>query len=210
MNRDILFRQDGWIFSYRVAGILMHEGKILLQKPVNDDFAIPGGHVMSFETSKETLVREFREEICADVEVGDLIAVGDFGIPAFAGDLGSLYHEVHGPIVAQSHGHAGNGRNLHSRQAGRLCSDEVGDQAGQTGLSTAGAVTEVDVADAAVGGFQIHRRIAQQLTVAVHLRRTRCQRCQIAPAVHLNHIRVTAGSGSWESRTKGETLCLES
>ncbi len=81
MNRDILFRQENWIFSYRVAGILMHEGKILLQKPVNDDFAIPGGHVMSFETSKETLAREFREEICADVEVNELIAVGEVFFP---------------------------------------------------------------------------------------------------------------------------------
>ena len=81
MNRDILFRADDFIFSYRVAGILMHKGKILLQRPVNDDFAIPGGHVAAFETTKETLVREFKEEICADVEVGDLIAVGEIFFP---------------------------------------------------------------------------------------------------------------------------------
>lgn len=79
--RDILFKQDDFIFSYRVAGVLMHEGRILLQKPVNDDFAIPGGHVMAFEESRDTLVREFREEICADVEVGDLIAVGEVFFP---------------------------------------------------------------------------------------------------------------------------------
>lgn len=81
MNRDILFRQDDFIFSYRVAGILMHEGKILLQRPVDDDFAIPGGHVSAFETTKETLAREFREEIRADVEVGDLIAIGEIFFP---------------------------------------------------------------------------------------------------------------------------------
>ena len=81
MSRDILFKQDDFIFSNRVAGVLMHEGKILLQRPVDDDFAIPGGHVMSFESSRETLVREFKEEIRADVEVGDLIAVGEIFFP---------------------------------------------------------------------------------------------------------------------------------
>lgn len=79
--RDILFKEEDFIFSYRVAGILMHEGRILLQRPVDDDFAIPGGHVAAFETTKETLVREFKEEICADVEVGDLIAVGEIFFP---------------------------------------------------------------------------------------------------------------------------------
>lgn len=79
--KDILFKQDDFIFSYRVAGILMHEGKILLQRPVDDDFAIPGGHVATFETTRETLAREFKEEIRADVEVGELIAVGEIFFP---------------------------------------------------------------------------------------------------------------------------------
>lgn len=30
---DILFKTDDFVFSYRVGGILIHEGKILLQRP---------------------------------------------------------------------------------------------------------------------------------------------------------------------------------
>jgi len=70
---DILFQTDDYVFSYRVAGILIRGNKILLQKPTNDTgFAIPGGHVEFGETNAQTLVREFKEEIGADITVGDL------------------------------------------------------------------------------------------------------------------------------------------
>ena len=42
---DILFKNDDFVFSYRVGGILKHNGKILLQRPKNDDYSIIGGHV---------------------------------------------------------------------------------------------------------------------------------------------------------------------
>ena len=29
---DILFKTEDWVFSYRVAGICVHNGKVLLQK----------------------------------------------------------------------------------------------------------------------------------------------------------------------------------
>ena len=81
MNRDILFKQEDFVFSYRVAGILIRDGKILLQRPKGDDYAYIGGHVAAFEASKSTLAREFWEEIHADVEVGELIAVGEIFFP---------------------------------------------------------------------------------------------------------------------------------
>ena len=81
MNRDILFRQDGFIFSYRVAGVLIRDGRILLQKPENDGYAFIGGHAEAFEASRETLAREFREELRADVDVGRLLAVGEIFFP---------------------------------------------------------------------------------------------------------------------------------
>ena len=40
---DVLFNNDDVIFSYRVAGILIHNDKVLLQRPENDDYAIIGG-----------------------------------------------------------------------------------------------------------------------------------------------------------------------
>lgn len=77
MNQDILFKTEDFIFSYRVGGILIHDDKILLQKPKNDDYAIIGGHVAIGETAKEALIREYREEIHAEIEVDDLIAVSE-------------------------------------------------------------------------------------------------------------------------------------
>lgn len=50
---DILFKNDDFVFSYRVGGILKHNGKILLQRPKNDDYAIIGGHIAAMETSME-------------------------------------------------------------------------------------------------------------------------------------------------------------
>ena len=74
---DILFKNDDFVFSYRVGGILKHNGKILLQRPKNDDYAIIGGHVAAMETSMETLKREFEEELHAKIEVDNLLAIGE-------------------------------------------------------------------------------------------------------------------------------------
>lgn len=58
---DILFKTDEYVFSYRVAGICIQNGKVLLQKPSNDTaYAFPGGHVAFGETNAQTLVREFQ------------------------------------------------------------------------------------------------------------------------------------------------------
>ena len=78
---DILFKNDDFVFSYRVAGILKHNGKILLQRPKNDDYAIIGGHVAAMETSMETLKREFEEELHAKIEVDNLLAIGEIYFP---------------------------------------------------------------------------------------------------------------------------------
>ena len=74
---DILYKSDDFIFSYRVGGILVRNGKILLQRPKNDDYSIIGGHIASMETSEETLKREFAEELHAKIAVDNLMAVGE-------------------------------------------------------------------------------------------------------------------------------------
>lgn len=79
---DILFKTDDWIFSYRAAGILIHNGKVLLQKPTNDTgFAFPGGHVSFGETNAKTLIREFKEEIGANISVNELKWVAEIFFP---------------------------------------------------------------------------------------------------------------------------------
>lgn len=79
---DILFKTDEYVFSYRVAGICIQNGKVLLQKPTNDTaFAFPGGHVELGETNAQTLIREFKEEIGVDITVSDLKWVGEIFFP---------------------------------------------------------------------------------------------------------------------------------
>lgn len=80
---DILFKTGDWVFSYRVAGICVQDGKVLLQTTTGEDrsFAFPGGHVDFGETNAQTLVREFREEIGADISVGELKWVAEVFFP---------------------------------------------------------------------------------------------------------------------------------
>ena len=79
---DILFKTEDWVFSYRVAGICVRNGKVLLQKPLNDTaYAFPGGHSAFGETNEETLIREFKEEIGADISVGELKWVAEIFFP---------------------------------------------------------------------------------------------------------------------------------
>ncbi len=79
---DLLFQTEDFVFSYRVAGICIHDGMVLLQKPTNDEeFAFPGGHVAFGETHEQTLIRECKEEIGADISVGALKWIGEIFFP---------------------------------------------------------------------------------------------------------------------------------
>ena len=81
--KDILFKTEDAVFSYRVAGICIREGNVLLQTTTGADrsFAFPGGHVAFGETNEQTLVREFREELGADIRVRELKWVAEIFFP---------------------------------------------------------------------------------------------------------------------------------
>ena len=81
--KDLLFKSDTGVFSYRVAGICLHNGRVHLQTTTGEDrsFAFPGGHVSFGEINAQTLVREFKEEIGADIVVGDLKWVAEVFFP---------------------------------------------------------------------------------------------------------------------------------
>lgn len=81
MKTDILYHNGDFVFSYRAAGILVNDGKILLQKPNNDDYALIGGHVAFLETTDQTVIREFQEELHASIEIERLLAVGEVFFP---------------------------------------------------------------------------------------------------------------------------------
>lgn len=65
----------------RVAGVLIHDGKLLMAKHCKEGqeyWVLPGGHVEKRETLAEALEREFLEETRLSVETGDLLFVNDF------------------------------------------------------------------------------------------------------------------------------------
>ena len=57
------------------ALIVNKEGKILLTKSHKwfDKYTLPGGHIEVGETMKEAVIREVKEEVGLDVEVGDML-----------------------------------------------------------------------------------------------------------------------------------------
>jgi len=66
------------LFNYRVAGVAILNGKVLLHKTPSDNFwSLPGGRAELFEFSKETLPREMEEETGMHVQAGELLWVSE-------------------------------------------------------------------------------------------------------------------------------------
>ncbi|MBK6795945.1 MAG: NUDIX domain-containing protein [Acidobacteria bacterium] len=87
----IRFEEGNNCFNYRVAGIAVHENSVLLHKSLNDDFwSFPGGRAEFGEPAEQTLMREMREEIGAEIEVVRLLW---FAENFFTYD-GFRYHEI--------------------------------------------------------------------------------------------------------------------
>ncbi|WP_439556518.1 NUDIX hydrolase [Dyadobacter sp.] len=79
------------LFNYRVAGVAILNGKILLHKTPSDNFwSLPGGRAEIFEFSKDTLAREMLEETGMEVKVGEMLWVSE----NFFQYTGKRYHEI--------------------------------------------------------------------------------------------------------------------
>ncbi|MHA1154594.1 MAG: NUDIX hydrolase [Candidatus Heimdallarchaeota archaeon] len=71
-----VFKTSKGNFTYRVAGVVLKDNKVLLHRAEFDDFwALPGGSAEIFETSEEVLKREFLEESGITIEVERLLWV---------------------------------------------------------------------------------------------------------------------------------------
>ncbi len=87
----IAFDRDGIRFHYRVAGVCVHDGYVLLHRADRDDYwALPGGRCELGESSDETLRREMQEELHVPVTVGRLLWI----VENFFTLLGRAYHEL--------------------------------------------------------------------------------------------------------------------
>ena len=78
-------------FHYRVAGVAIHEGRVLLHRSEIDDFwSLPGGRPRPLESAEAALRREMREELGAEVNVVRLLWV----VENFFRERGEAYHEL--------------------------------------------------------------------------------------------------------------------
>ena len=65
-------------FNYRVAGVAIHNGQILLDRNTKNKYwVLPGGHPEMMEPMADALRREIQEEINTDVEVVRLLWIAE-------------------------------------------------------------------------------------------------------------------------------------
>ncbi len=74
--RMITFERENVRFTYRIAGVAIRDGKVLVQEPEKGGYYfLPGGRAELQESAGETLRREMQEELHVDVAVGRLLWV---------------------------------------------------------------------------------------------------------------------------------------
>jgi 8-oxo-dGTP pyrophosphatase MutT (NUDIX family) len=79
MSRMLSFDLEGERFMYRVAGVAVIDGRVLVHQfeGPDDFYVLPGGRVEMREPAEEALAREMREELGCEVPVGRLLWVID-------------------------------------------------------------------------------------------------------------------------------------
>lgn len=87
----ISYKEGNKRFNYRVVGVCIYDGHVLLHRAVADDFwALPGGRAELLEYSPETLRREMIEELDVEVDIGRLLWISE----NFFEMEGDTWHEL--------------------------------------------------------------------------------------------------------------------
>lgn len=87
----ISFDGEGARFNYRVAAVIIEDGRVLLSRAEWEDFwYLPGGRVEMGETAHDSLGRELREELGVHVDIGRLVWV----LENFFEFDGTAFHEI--------------------------------------------------------------------------------------------------------------------
>ena len=88
---DITIDVKDYKLNVRSAGVIIHNGKILLHRNVNSGhYALIGGRVEIGESSTDTIKREIKEELGKDIKITGYIST----IENFFEINGSKYHEI--------------------------------------------------------------------------------------------------------------------
>jgi 8-oxo-dGTP pyrophosphatase MutT (NUDIX family) len=75
---DISFSTTEGRFNCRVAGLIIHEGRLLVMKdPRTTYYYLPGGRIALNETSEEALKREMQEELGIAITIERLLWVNE-------------------------------------------------------------------------------------------------------------------------------------
>jgi 8-oxo-dGTP pyrophosphatase MutT (NUDIX family) len=92
MNRHVIsFPIEGQRFNFRVAGIIVADGHVLICREDDDDYCmLPGGRIEMGEDSRLSLEREIAEELALPAEVGALLATSE----SFYRREGEDFHEL--------------------------------------------------------------------------------------------------------------------
>lgn len=71
---DVTFQTDVGRFNYRVAGVLIHENRLLVMTDERSPYYyLPGGRVSMNEESTMAIKREIKEELDVEVEATQLL-----------------------------------------------------------------------------------------------------------------------------------------
>ena len=88
---DLTIEVENYKLNIRAAGIIEHNGKILVHKEISKDhYALIGGRVKIGEDSETTVKREIEEELGKKVKTTGYIST----IENFFEEEGQKYHEI--------------------------------------------------------------------------------------------------------------------
>lgn len=66
---DLTFDTQNGTFNYRVGGLLIRNGELLVMRSQESEYYLPGGRVKLHETAEEAIVREIKEELAFDAVI---------------------------------------------------------------------------------------------------------------------------------------------